>query len=161
MQAGTLHRTRLRAANGSPLSASTSLTKGGGPSTPAAEWAGKAKRLAAYARLAPAAKKEDQRRAKAADTAPRTRGGTPLALARARAISGGDGCNVRHGTRKGCGRQGGVAAPGPGKRSSRRRREALRRPRCDMLWRSRVAHLWLSRRFSTRGRKEGVAGVGT
>ena len=47
MQAGTLHRTRLRAANGSPPSASTSLTKGGGPSTPAAEWAGKAKRLAA------------------------------------------------------------------------------------------------------------------
>ena len=83
VQAGTLHRTRLRAANGSPPSASTSLTKGGGPSTPAAEWAGKAKRLAAYARLAPAAKKEDQRRAKAADTAPRTRGGTLLARARA------------------------------------------------------------------------------
>ena len=83
VQAGALHRTRLRAANGSPPSASTSLTKGGGPSTPAAEWAGKAKRLAAYARLAPAAKKEDQRRAKAADTAPRTRGGTLLARARA------------------------------------------------------------------------------
>ena len=61
--------------------AGTSLTKDGGPSTPAAEWAGKAKRLAAYARLAPAAKKEDQRRAKAADTAPR--GGTLLARARA------------------------------------------------------------------------------
>ena len=74
MQAGTLHRTRLRPANGSPPSASTSLTKGGGPST--AEWVGKAKRLAAYARLAPAAKKEDQRRAKAADTAPRTRART-------------------------------------------------------------------------------------
>ena len=28
---------------------------------------------------------------------------------------------------------GGVAAPGPGKRFSRRRRDALRRPRCDML----------------------------
>ena len=81
VQAGTLRRTRLRAANGSPPSASTSLTKDGGPSTPAAEWAGKAKRLAAYARLAPAAKKEDQRRAKAADTAPR--GGTLLARARA------------------------------------------------------------------------------
>ena len=46
MQAGTLHRTRLRAAKRPPPSASTSLTKGGGPSTPAAGWAGKAKRPA-------------------------------------------------------------------------------------------------------------------
>ena len=71
--AGAFHRMRLRPAKGSPPSASTSLTGGGGPSTPAAGVPGMAHRLAAYARQA-AAKKGDHHRANAAETTPRVRG---------------------------------------------------------------------------------------